>query len=211
MLKMTYFKYLYLTLINIFLNFKIKYKTDIKKYKIEERWTVNFKEGDCDDYTLTKLYFLITHFGKKLFNPKNLCIAECFVEDEETGEVGGGEGHLVLIVRTNKGDYVLDNRFLIIPPYYKQRYYYKNILYGKDWYSIKNDDHEKFKFRKTKFEKAIFNLIYFLRILFFGVPRSKSMILKELVIMPYGFYDLLKRKNKTDEEKEIIKFWGLEK
>lgn len=60
-------------------------------------WTVGAKSGDCEDYVLAKRQALIA----KGFPPSALRIAYV--------KTAAGEGHALLVVRTNDGDYVLDN------------------------------------------------------------------------------------------------------
>jgi len=60
-------------------------------------WTVNAKSGDCEDYVLTKRAKLV-NMGVP---PSALRIA--YVKTRS------GIGHAILVVKTNKGDYVLDN------------------------------------------------------------------------------------------------------
>ena len=62
-------------------------------------WQVNVAVGDCEDFALTKRAQLI----EAGFSPGALRIA--------VGQTRKGEGHAVLVVRTDKGDFVLDNRF----------------------------------------------------------------------------------------------------
>lgn len=61
-------------------------------------WSINVRYGDCEDYVLTKRAKLI----KQGISPNSLRIATAYTRR--------GEGHAVLVVRTNKGDFVLDNR-----------------------------------------------------------------------------------------------------
>ena len=61
-------------------------------------WSVNVNSGDCEDYVLTKRARLI---GSGVA-PGALRIA--------TVRTPSGEAHAVLVVRTDKGDFVLDNR-----------------------------------------------------------------------------------------------------
>ena len=62
-----------------------------------DRWSVNIRAGDCEDYALTKRRRLIS----KGFSSSALVIA--------TGTLPGGRHHAVLMVKTDRGDYVLDN------------------------------------------------------------------------------------------------------
>lgn len=61
-------------------------------------WQVNVKSGDCEDYALTKRDHLIA-MG---WSVKALRIA--------VAKTPTGKGHAVLVVRTDHGDLVLDNR-----------------------------------------------------------------------------------------------------
>lgn len=61
-------------------------------------WQVGSKSGDCEDFALTKRQRLIG-MG---WSPRALRIA--------VARTGSGEGHAVLVVKTDQGDLVLDNR-----------------------------------------------------------------------------------------------------
>ena len=61
-------------------------------------WQVNVKSGDCEDFALTKRDHLIA-MG---WSPRALRIA--------VTKTPYGEGHAVLVVKTDQGDLVLDNR-----------------------------------------------------------------------------------------------------
>ena len=62
-------------------------------------WRAGGKSGDCEDFALTKRRALI-----RLGWPSNL-LRMAVVRTRS------GEGHAVLVVKTQKGDLVLDNRF----------------------------------------------------------------------------------------------------
>jgi predicted transglutaminase-like cysteine proteinase len=62
-----------------------------------EKWVIAPASGDCNDYAVTKRHELI---GKG-WPSRSLLLAEV--------EVSGGEHHVVVIVRTAQGDFVLDN------------------------------------------------------------------------------------------------------
>lgn len=62
-----------------------------------DTWTLNASAGDCEDYVLAKRHALI-----KAGVPSGaLRVATAYTRS--------GEGHAVLIVKTSRGDYVLDN------------------------------------------------------------------------------------------------------
>ncbi len=84
--------------VNTSVNRKIAPVTDQELYGIAENWTYPATAGDCEDYLLLKKRELET-LG---FQPKALRITVVLQEK--------GEGHAVLTVTTNEGDYVLDNR-----------------------------------------------------------------------------------------------------
>jgi predicted transglutaminase-like cysteine proteinase len=71
--------------------------TDQELFGVEEYWTYPAKAGDCEDYVLLK--------QKKLrqlgFKESDLLITIVTQTD--------GSGHAVLTVRTNEGDFILDN------------------------------------------------------------------------------------------------------
>jgi predicted transglutaminase-like cysteine proteinase len=78
---------------------KFKYKTDKDLHNTEDYWTAQiekFNAGDCDDYALSKRKSLMLAGVPYQCLFPTVCLA-------------GGEGHLVLVIRTNKNDYVLDN------------------------------------------------------------------------------------------------------
>jgi predicted transglutaminase-like cysteine proteinase len=68
-------------------------------------WTVSASVGDCEDYAITKRHHLI----KAGLPASALRIA--YVKTRS------GEGHAVLVVRTDKGDLVLDNLVGAIKPF----------------------------------------------------------------------------------------------
>lgn len=63
-----------------------------------DRWEVDVAQGDCEDFALTKRRQLIS-LG---WSPRTLRMA--------VTRTASGEGHAVLVVKTSKGDLVLDNR-----------------------------------------------------------------------------------------------------
>lgn len=94
--------------INKEVNQDIRYKVDTKLYDQEDYWTVVEGKGygDCDDYALTKIARLIKETE---WERENLSIGICYTEDAK-GRPGKGGGHGVTIARTDRGDFVLDNR-----------------------------------------------------------------------------------------------------
>ena len=71
--------------------------TDLQQHGIEERWSYPGSYGDCEDYVLAKRQMLLG-YG---FKPGDLLIT--------VAQLPNGEVHAVLSVRTDRGEYVLDN------------------------------------------------------------------------------------------------------
>jgi len=83
--------------VNSTVNMVIKPKSDLDIYGKEEVWTYPDQAGDCEDYVLLKRQLLINEG----ISASDLLITVVRKPD--------GEGHAVLTVRTDRGDYVLDN------------------------------------------------------------------------------------------------------
>ena len=84
--------------VNTYVQTKIRPVSDMELYGVADYWTYPTNAGDCEDFALLKKRYLVS-MG---FNPDVLLIT--VVLDE------AGEGHAVLTVVTDKGDYILDNR-----------------------------------------------------------------------------------------------------
>jgi len=84
--------------VNDFVNDKIAPVTDLDFYGTPERWEYPSIAGDCEDYVLMKKRYL-EGLG---FAPEALLITVVFDEN--------GDGHAVLLVRSDGGDFILDNR-----------------------------------------------------------------------------------------------------
>lgn len=83
--------------INYDVNVAIKPATDQQIYGVEERWAYPKSVGDCEDYVLLKRRELM----KRGFPSSSLLITVVLQPN--------GEGHAVLTVRTDRGDFILDN------------------------------------------------------------------------------------------------------
>ncbi|HZP10188.1 transglutaminase-like cysteine peptidase [Methyloceanibacter sp.] len=85
--------------VNMQVNTSVQPMTDMELYHKVEYWTYPTKhKGDCEDYVLLKQRLLI----ERGWPESTLLIT--VVRDENK------EGHAVLTVRTDKGDFVLDNK-----------------------------------------------------------------------------------------------------
>lgn len=83
--------------INYTVNTTIKPMTDMELYGVEEKWAIPTWAGDCEDYALLKRKDLIAAG----FSPSDTLMTVVLQPN--------GEGHAVLTVRTDHGDFVLDN------------------------------------------------------------------------------------------------------
>ena len=72
--------------------------TDLDHYRREEVWALPQTYGDCEDYVLLKRKWLV----ERGWPTGALLITVVFDE--------AGEGHAVLLVRTDRGELILDNR-----------------------------------------------------------------------------------------------------
>ena len=89
--------------VNNWVNKTIKPLSDLKHWGVAERWSYPYDGyGDCEDYVLLKRRMLIQAGW-----PRETLLVTV-VRDEK------GEGHAVLTVITDEGDYVLDNQNLDI-------------------------------------------------------------------------------------------------
>jgi predicted transglutaminase-like cysteine proteinase len=84
--------------VNTYVNGKIAPVSDQELYGEPERWTYPVDAGDCEDYLLLKKRYL-EGLG---FSAESLLITVVLDENQE--------GHAVLTVTTEDGDYILDNR-----------------------------------------------------------------------------------------------------
>ena len=64
---------------------------------MQEEWLISPREGDCNDYAVTKRHELLV----RGWPSRSLLLTEVVIPS--------GEHHLVLVVRTRDGDWVLDN------------------------------------------------------------------------------------------------------
>jgi len=98
-------RWLELVAVNDEVNRSVRPVTDLDKYNVLEHWTYPDGEGDCEDYVLLKKRRL-----SGLGWPAAALLITV-VRDEN------GEGHAVLTVTTDVGDFVLDNRNREILPW----------------------------------------------------------------------------------------------
>jgi predicted transglutaminase-like cysteine proteinase len=97
--------------INLWVNSHIKPMTDLEHYGVVEKWS--YPEdgyGDCEDYVLLKRRILIDAGW-----PREALLITV-VRD------GKGDGHAVLTVKTDRGEFILDNQNAAIVPWYESGY-----------------------------------------------------------------------------------------
>jgi predicted transglutaminase-like cysteine proteinase len=99
--------------VNRQVNGSIKARTDRAHWGVEDRW--DFAEdgyGDCEDYQLVKRRRLVeAGFPRR-------ALRMTVVIDEI------GEGHAVMMVRTDRGDFILDNKHNAVLPWNQTGYTY---------------------------------------------------------------------------------------
>ncbi|WP_180966893.1 transglutaminase-like cysteine peptidase [Cohaesibacter celericrescens] len=75
-----------------------------------DQWSVYVKEGDCEDYALTKQRELL----RNGWSSDSLLITTAYLPD--------GAYHAVLVVRTDRGEFILDNLNPLIQPWQSVKY-----------------------------------------------------------------------------------------
>jgi len=84
--------------VNQWVNGHVEPETDMEHWGLADRWDYPIDgKGDCEDYALLKRKMLI-----ELGYPRQAVLMTVVKDGDE-------EGHAVLTVKTNKGEYVLDN------------------------------------------------------------------------------------------------------
>lgn len=110
--------------INTQINEVTCYQSDLERVGRIEFWDVALGKGDCEDYALAKRRALLDS-GSSI---NDIHMATCIVE--------GMGGHAVLIVNTDKGDYVLDNRYPEPMEKHFLPYTDWSMQVGDKWYAV---------------------------------------------------------------------------
>ena len=116
--------------VNYDVNTRIQPLTDEEIYGVEEKWAYPTDVGDCEDYVLLKQKLLV----KQGFSPSDLLITVVLQPN--------GEGHAVLTVRTDRGDFVLDNMRNKVLLWSDTEYTYlkrQSTLSAAKWVKIEDD------------------------------------------------------------------------
>jgi len=111
--------------INSQVNASVTYMSDSEQFGIPEFWRDAGKFGDCEDYALLKRALL----KEQGFDESCIHIATCWINVKAINT-----GHCVLIVETDKGQFVLDNNLKDPVPLNFQTANYKYI-----WNVIERD------------------------------------------------------------------------
>lgn len=97
--------------INRDVNRAVKAVTDLDYWGVGDRWDYPTDGyGDCEDIQLEKRRLLV-----EMGYPARALRIAMVINPE-------GEGHAVLVARTDRGDYVLDNRIEAVLPWYETGY-----------------------------------------------------------------------------------------
>src|SRR5215210_962818 len=119
-----------LVAVNREVNKRIKPMTDLKHWGVIDRW--GFPDdgyGDCEDYQLLK---------RKRLAERGLprrAMRMTVVRDDK------GKGHAVMMVRTERGDFILDNQRAAILPWQRTGYVFvkREGQTGRAWVSLETD------------------------------------------------------------------------
>lgn len=95
---------------NAYANTQIRAVTDEQFYGVVEKWAFPKTAGDCEDFALLKRHLLVS----KGWPVSSLLITVVRQKN--------GDGHAVLTVRTDRGDYILDNLEDRVEPWAKTQY-----------------------------------------------------------------------------------------
>ncbi|GBU20063.1 MULTISPECIES: transglutaminase-like cysteine peptidase [Methylobacterium] len=116
-----------LTSVNRRVNARIKPITDLAHWGVVDRWDYpDDGFGDCEDYQLLKRRMLVER-GL----PRRALRMTVVIDDI-------GEGHAVLMVRTDRGDFILDNKTNVVLPWRATGYTYikREGQDGRAWVNL---------------------------------------------------------------------------
>ena len=117
-----------LNAVNRQVNATIQPTTDQDHWGVVDRWDIPADgKGDCEDIQLMKRKILSEQYGL----PRR-ALRMTVVIDEQ------GEGHAVLMVRTNEGELILDNKRSTIVSWHETGYVFvkREGQDGRDWVSL---------------------------------------------------------------------------
>ncbi len=121
--------------VNSTVNSAITAKSDDEIYGVDEFWTYPKDVGDCEDYVLEK---------RKQLHQQGISLANLLITVVRKPD---NEGHAVLTVRTDQGDFILDNLETTVMPWRDTEYKYlkRQASYhtGKWVDLLKGDNNER--------------------------------------------------------------------
>ena len=106
--------------LNTYINVKVQYRTDMESFGLADYWRAAENFGDCEDFALAKKKALIERGWPK----EHLRLMTTY--SVKTGL------HAVLVVTTDKGDFLLDNVEPRIRPWNKSKYIFLKIQTPND-------------------------------------------------------------------------------
>ncbi|WP_425523489.1 transglutaminase-like cysteine peptidase [Jiella flava] len=112
MLKLTPANWKRIVAVNSAVNTNILPRTDQEVYGVPEYWAYPTTEGDCEDFALLKQYML-----EREGIPRSALLITVVRQKN-------GDGHAVLTLRTDQGDFILDNLENRILPWEETDYTY---------------------------------------------------------------------------------------
>jgi predicted transglutaminase-like cysteine proteinase len=117
-----------LSAVNRKVNTTVKPRTDMEHWGVVDRWDLPEDGfGDCEDFQLLKRKILVEQYGL----PKRAFRMTVVIDEQ-------GEGHAVMMVRTDEGDLVLDNKRSSILPWHETGYIFvkREGQDGREWVSL---------------------------------------------------------------------------
>ena len=117
-----------LNAVNRKVNASIKPRTDMEHWGVVDRWDMpDDGAGDCEDFQLLKRKILVEQYGM----PKRAFRMTVVIDEQ-------GEGHAVMMVRTDEGDVILDNKRSAILPWHQTGYIFvkREGQDGREWVSL---------------------------------------------------------------------------
>ena len=116
--------------INNTINAMIEPVTDQDLWGVEEKWSYPTNKGDCEDYVLLK---------QRMLEERGVPASSLFIT---VVRQKNGDGHAVLAIRTDRGDFVLDNLETKILPWNKTEYRFlkrQSERNAAQWVSIQDN------------------------------------------------------------------------
>lgn len=112
-------------------NARVAYKSDLQQFGVPDFWQEAGRFGDCEDYALLKRALL----KEQGFDESCIHLATCWINVKAIDT-----GHCVLIVETDKGQFILDNNLKDPVPLNFQtadyKYIWNIIERGGKWYEF---------------------------------------------------------------------------